>query len=233
MPKKKTKRKWVVAIISVVVLLLIGVGGVQFKMGYEQRSMNSLDTGEVLPGIYAIKTGYVNMFIIKVDSAYIAIDTGANANGVKQGLAQLGISSDDVAAVLLTHSHGDHTAALSLFDKAEVYAAKQELANQPVADGKVLTILGREIRVIATPGHAADSVCYLYDGSCLFAGDNLSLNGDTVGMFNSFFNKSDEQQEADIAKLAGLGGVEHIVTAHYGLAHNPVFTGHPVFPNAF
>jgi glyoxylase-like metal-dependent hydrolase (beta-lactamase superfamily II) len=224
MAKKKSKRKLVVIIIiCVVAALLIAAGGSLLKMNSEQKKMKPIDTGEFLPGIYAVKTGYVNMFLIKADAGYIAVDTGASENDVKQSLAQLGVSSDEVAAVLMTHTHGDHTAALKLFDKASIYGANQGVANKTVSDGDVLEVLGKEFRVIAATGHADDSVCYLYDGKYLFAGDNISLDGNKVGMFNSVFNKSDEQQKADIEKLAGLQGVEYIITAHYGFTDNYVF----------
>jgi glyoxylase-like metal-dependent hydrolase (beta-lactamase superfamily II) len=177
----------------------------------------------ILPGIYAVNTGFVNMFLIKTDDGYIAIDAGVNANTVEQGMAQLGILSDDVVAVLLTHTHGDHTAALKLFGKAVIYGGKQGPADKVLADGETIEILGKEIRIISTPGHSGDSVCYLFDGVYLFTGDNMSLNGGKVELFNSFYNSSDEQQKADIDKLSRLSGVEYIITAHYGFAADPVY----------
>ena len=69
---------------------------------------------------------------------------------------------------------------------------------------------------MSIPGHTADSVCYLIDDRHLFTGDTLRLHGDEVSLFNSLFNDSDEQQKADIKKLAELSGVQYIFTAHYG-----------------
>jgi hypothetical protein len=51
----------------------------------------------------------------------------------------------------------------------------------------------------------------------------MSLNDGKVGLFNSFYNKSDEQQKADIDKLSKLSGVEYVITAHYGFAADPVY----------
>jgi len=84
-------------------------------------------------------------------------------------------------------------------------------------------LMGKGFRVIATPGHANDSVCYLYDGKHLFSGDNFNLKDGKVGMFNSVYNKSDEQQERDIRKLSQLSGVEYVFTAHYGYTDSVVF----------
>ena len=222
--KRKPKRKLVVIVVVIALILAAAAAFIVFNMGAEQRKMNALETGEFLPGIFAINNGYVNMFLIKADAGYIAIDAGANAKSVEQGLAKLGISSGEVSAVLLTHTHGDHTAALAVFDNATVYGAKQTTGRHVLADGETIGILGKEIKVIAAPGHADDSVCYLVDGYVLFTGDNMSLDDNAAGLFNSVYNKSDEQQKQDIKKLSGVSGVEYIITAHYG------FTGSPVFP---
>jgi len=221
--KKRKKKRLLIVIICIVAVLLIVVGGFLLKMNSEQKNMAPLETGEFLPGIYAIDNGFVNMFLIKADTGYIAVDAGVDVNSVKEGLSRLGISGDDVGAVLLTHTHADHTAALKLFDKATVFSAKQDPAYNSVTDGLILEVLGKRVQVISATGHAGDSVCYLYDGKYLFAGDNMSLSGNNVGLFNSVYNRSDDQQREDIKKLAELSGVECIITAHYGMTDAPVF----------
>lgn len=223
MKKLKSKRKLFIIIAVIVIIVLAIGGGVVFKMVNEQKAMNALETGEVLPGIYAVNNGFVNCFFIQNGDTYIAIDTGSDAGEVEEGLRQLGIASNDVTAVLMTHTHGDHTAGLSVFDKATVYGMKPSVVDKLLSDGEIFTVDGKEIQCISTPGHADDSVCYLYDGKHLFVGDNMSLKDNKVGLFNSVYNKSDDQQRIDIAKLAGLNGIEYIITAHYGYTDNPVF----------
>ena len=221
--RKRSKRK-VITILSVAIaIIIVAAAGVYLKMRGEQQQMNALQTGEFMPGIYAINCGFVNMFLIESGGSYIAVDAGGSANAVEQGLSDLGISGDDVAYVLMTHTHGDHTAGIGLFDKAIVYGVNVSASTQIVSDGDTFTLNGKSIQVIATPGHADDSVCYLINGDTLFAGDNLSLKNGSVELFNSVFNKSDEQQKADIDRLAGLDGVRYIVTAHYGYTERPVF----------
>ena len=220
---KRLKRRIVILASIVIVALIVTAVGIFIKMGGEQRQMNAMQTGEFLPGIYAINCDFVNMFIIDCSGTYVAIDAGGNRGAVERGLAQLGIAGDDVAYVLMTHTHGDHTAALGLFGKAVVYGMDGRVASQAVSDGETFAINGKSFQVIGTPGHADDSVCYLMDGGYLFAGDNLSLANSNVGMFNSFYNKSDEQQKADIARLSGYSDVRYVITAHYGFAEKPVF----------
>ena len=223
MTGKKTKRK-IILIVSVIIVVLITVAvSILLKMSGELKQMNALQTGEFLPGIHAINCDFVNMFLMDCGGSYIAVDAGGDRRAVEQGLSQIGISSDSVAYVLMTHTHGDHTAGLDLFNNAVVYGVNESVAAHAVSDGDTLTLNGRSIQVIGTPGHADDSVCYLIDGQYLFAGDNLSLKDGKVGLFNSVYNNSDEQQKSDIAKLAKLDSIRYIITAHYGYAENPIF----------
>ena len=198
-------------------------GGYMMTMANELTEMSPIPTGEFLPGIYAVESGYVNCFLIRRGDKYIMIDAGMSVRQLEDGLATLGISADDVGAVLMTHTHGDHTAGLQLVDGVDVYGMNPDIANVELSDGETFEILGAEFMSIATPGHTYDSVSYLYDGRYLFSGDNLSLQANNVGLFVSVFNDSDAQQEADIAKLARLDGVEYIVTSHHGFTDNPIF----------
>lgn len=72
-----------------------------------------------------------------------------------------------IGVVLLTHSHADHTAAAHRLG-AEVILPRED--DEPRA----------KLRVLATPGHAVDHVCFLTaDGVC-FAGDLVLGLGSTI-----------------------------------------------------
>ena len=83
--------------------------------------------------------------------------------------AVLAASGDGVAGIALTHSHIDHS------EGAESLAARA--GGVPV----VLPSEGEEVgpfRAVATPGHAPDHVCLLFDGSRVcFAGDTVLGEG--------------------------------------------------------
>ena len=94
-----------------------------------------------------------------------------------------------VAVVLITHRHADHTAASVRFREltgAPVRAASPEYCHggDPLADGEILTAGGVDIRVVATPGHTSDSVCFHLpaDGPAgsVLTGDTILGRGTTV-----------------------------------------------------
>lgn len=227
MEKKKRKRRIIIiAAISVAALVAVIVGINVIMMLSESSKMNPLDTGDVIPGVYVIKDGFVNVYLLDAGGGkYVAIDAGTSASNVKKGLDMLGISGEDVIAVLLTHTHADHTGALNVFSNAAIYGNASNFSKISVtlSDGGKTEVAGFSVQCISTPGHSGDSVCYLIDGKYLFTGDTLSLNNDKVELFNSTFNSSDEQQRADIDKLSSIGGVSYIFTAHYGFTSRAVF----------
>jgi len=228
MPEKKKKKKVRrIIIIAVIAVVAVIVGGNLIVMTSQFSGMSPLETGEVTPGIYAIRDGYVNIYLIEAEAGkYVAVDAGMSASGIRNGLGSLGISSDDVIAVLLTHTHGDHIGALGVFGNAAVYAgegAKSGNITNLLSDGETLDVAGLSVQVISAPGHTDESVCYLINGIYLFTGDTLSLDGNKVGLFNSAFNQSDSVQAEDIKRLSKIDGIQYIFTAHYGYTNSAVF----------
>lgn len=88
-----------------------------------------------------------------------------------------------VAAVLLTHGHHDHSAGARRF--AELTGAPvraldpaHRLGEAGLAGGDVVAADGLELRVLATPGHTADSLSFVLPGA--ENGPTAILTGDTV-----------------------------------------------------
>lgn len=92
--------------------------------------------------------------------------------------------------VLLTHVHRGHINGIATIQKiydATIYCqdpAQAGFPARPVQEGRELSVAGFEFRVLETPGHSNDSVCYLYD-QLAFTGDTLTAGeiGDTSTAF--------------------------------------------------
>jgi glyoxylase-like metal-dependent hydrolase (beta-lactamase superfamily II) len=117
----------------------------------------------------------------------VVVDPGPDDEGHLRRVHAAAVAGDRrVATILLTHGHPDHSAGaarLAGLTGAPVRAADpaRRLGPEGLADGDVITAAGCELRVVATPGHSADSVCLLLaaDGA-LFTGDTVLGRGTTV-----------------------------------------------------
>lgn len=83
---------------------------------------------KILDGVYQISSGYVNSFIVDGDEGVCLVDTlvPKKEGVIEAGLKEIGRSLTDVAAILLTHSHSDHSgsaAAVKSVSNADVYAS--------------------------------------------------------------------------------------------------------------
>ncbi len=232
MIRDKEKKKypiWAKILLVIITLAIMAGAGYFLKSKYEQSIMRPINTQEIIPGIFAVRNDFVNFYLIQNGESYIAIDAGADSSKTVNELEKFGISPDKVNAVFLTHSHYDHTGALSLFNNATVYTGNSGLSDrfnmsfQTMSDGETVELSNLSIKCIYTPGHTSDSVCFLVDGKYLFVGDTLSLKDGKTGLFNSFYNRDDEEQKASIQALSKIEGVEYIFSAHYGFADGEVF----------
>jgi hydroxyacylglutathione hydrolase len=113
--------------------------------------------------------------------------------------------------ILLTHHHWDHIAGTDELKQKTgckvIGADKRRIPgiDLVVSDGQILPVGDRKVRVIATPGHTATSVCYYMEPS---AGNNNGIlwTGDTlfVGGCGRLL-ECDAQSMADsLQKLASL-----------------------------
>jgi glyoxylase-like metal-dependent hydrolase (beta-lactamase superfamily II) len=120
-------------------------------------------------------------------SAVVVIDPGPDDEPhLRRVLAEAAAGDRRIAGILLTHAHLDHSAGaarLAELSGAPIQAADPagRLGAEGMADGDVVTAAGCDLRVIATPGHSADSVSLLLpaDGA-LFTGDTVLGRGTTV-----------------------------------------------------
>ncbi|HEY5222147.1 MAG TPA: MBL fold metallo-hydrolase [Microbacteriaceae bacterium] len=131
-------------------------------------------------------TGTNSYVIAAPDSdTVVVVDPGPLDDGHLAALASAG----RVELILLTHRHRDHTEARDRFAAmtgAPVRAFDRALCigGEPLADREELWAAGTRIRVISTPGHTSDSVCFQlpYDGAAgaVLTGDTILGHGTTI-----------------------------------------------------
>jgi len=204
----KTVLKWVGA---VVLLLLLAVGAVW----YTAFGSNSpiADGVELVPGVETVKDGFVSIFIIDVAPGKVAlIDAGHDASGkaILAALGKRGLTPAAVAAIFLTHGHGDHTAACKQFPGAQVYAMEAEIptvgdaakVDHPLHDGDISDVGDIRVEAFATPGHTPGSAVYLARG-VLFFGDSAGASKEgKVMKAVSLFSKDTAGNIASLKSLA-------------------------------
>jgi glyoxylase-like metal-dependent hydrolase (beta-lactamase superfamily II) len=74
---------------------------------------------EIVPGVYGLGSEKVNWYLVEHEGRLTAVDAGlpAFATTLAADLAKIGKQIDDVDAVVLTHSDGDHTGLASTFQR--------------------------------------------------------------------------------------------------------------------
>ncbi|WP_336001714.1 MBL fold metallo-hydrolase [Halorientalis halophila] len=137
----------------------------------------------------------------------------------------------DLAAVVLTHQHGDHVAQLDAvldeFD-AECYAyADHDRRSVELEDGDQVLIGDEAFDVVYTPGHADDHVSLVSESS-LFSGD-VVVHDDGAFDYGSFgrTDMAGQSRERLIESIEDLldrlpEGVEHMYAGHGGTFHGDV-----------
>jgi hydroxyacylglutathione hydrolase len=130
--------------------------------------------------VFQIPVGPMQNFVYLVEDEgsreAIAIDSGWETQPVVKVASSEGMKVKYVAA---THGHFDHVKtmdqlAAELGAETVAFESSELSVKVKVRDGEVLKLGENGVRVVHTPGHTEDSVCY-YDGSDLFTGDTLFI----------------------------------------------------------
>ena len=74
-----------------------------------------MDTVLITPQIYQISLKIVNVFIIRIPTGLILIDTGPAGSKplIFDAIRQIGNQPDDIKHIVVTHSHHDHSGSLA------------------------------------------------------------------------------------------------------------------------
>ena len=96
----------------------------------------------------------------------LVIDPGADDAGHLEAIRAAAGERGGIGLVLLTHSHGDHAGGADRLDAEVVLPSGGESHGG--------------LRALATPGHAADHVCFLSEDGVCFSGDLVLGLGSTI-----------------------------------------------------
>jgi len=135
---------------------------------------------------------------------------------VHAALDHLGL---DLAAILVTHHHGDHVGGLdALRSRLEgpVYGPANEKIPTPylpLVEGQAIDVLGLHFKVLDVPGHTAGHIAYVQTDSVeqplLFCGDTLFSAG-----CGRLFEGTPAQMSASLAKFAALPADTQVCCTH-------------------
>ncbi len=183
--------------------LILAPSGASKMFGGEMRDA---------PGIHRVISAHSSAYLVPINAEkteFILIDAGMDvrARNIKHELGRIGhgLAETAIKAIFVTHGHRDHTAGLSAFPNAEIFASKEDaryIEGQVRADGPLGKVFGKlpeksrpqqgiitiengdkitigDYSVIAysVPGHTEGSMAYVI-GNNLFIGDAMFFNKD-------------------------------------------------------
>jgi glyoxylase-like metal-dependent hydrolase (beta-lactamase superfamily II) len=149
---------------------------------------------------------YTSVFLIKSDRGALLVDCGQSREAVDEyiipALRDEGYGISDIAALILTHRHGDHAGGLSrileLVPTLTVIAGEGEISPT--------------VRVYPIPGHTRDSIGVLCaDCRALITGDGVQ--GDGVGRYPMLVSDKAEYISS-LVKIIADERIEALIFSH-------------------
>ncbi|MDH2426713.1 MBL fold metallo-hydrolase [Sphaerisporangium sp. TRM90804] len=163
------------------------MSGLRIPIGGPDGSGTTCAVALLAPNPSAMTLDGTNTWVVAEpgSSSALVVDPGPDDEGHLRRVAGH-LAGRAVEAILLTHGHPDHSAGAKRFAelvRAPVRALdpRHVLGEEGLADGDVVTAGGVEVRVVGTPGHSFDSLCFWLPGdAALLTGDTVLGRGTTV-----------------------------------------------------
>ncbi|HSV38899.1 MAG TPA: MBL fold metallo-hydrolase [Nocardioidaceae bacterium] len=158
-----------------------------------------------------------NTWILREGARSVVVDPGPLGDGHLEAIRSL---AGDIAVVLLTHGHPDHSEGaveLASLVGCGVRALDPEfrLGSEGLHDGDVVAVDGVEVHVVGTPGHTSDSLSFvLPQDKAVLTGDTVLGRGTTVvahpdGKLGAYLSSLER-----LHALAEAHEIEHVWPGH-------------------
>lgn len=177
--------------------------------------------------ILAFKDNYIWMFIHDESRTAWVVDPG-DAEPVIATLKKYNL---DLAGVLITHHHPDHTGGLygllAHWKNIVIYGSHTsniKQINHPVKEGDEIVCGHFRFKVLEIPGHTLDHIAF-YNDQVLFSGDTLFSMG-----CGRVFEGTPNQMHHSLEKLKQLSDAVKVFCGHEYTLANLLFAQH-VDPN--
>ncbi|MFO8076134.1 MAG: MBL fold metallo-hydrolase [Egibacteraceae bacterium] len=175
------------------------------------RDVDDVTTLVLAPNASPMTLDGTNTYLVGAPGSgeVVCIDPGPDDPAHRETIeAALAARDAEVVAVLLTHHHHDHADAVTFGKVWRVPVAAADpsfvpAADERLTDGQRLEQGGAPLRVVATPGHSSDHVCFhVEDTDAVITGDHVLGRGTSVVAWPDGDVRS---YVASLERLADLG----------------------------
>ena len=153
--------------------------------GWAGGSFGNIGRCVLAPNANMMTLDGTNTWVLREPDARrsIVVDPGPSILSHLDAIAE---AAGEVAIVLLTHHHADHSEAAREFAErmgcgVRALDPAHRLGSEGLGDGDVVAVDGLEVHVVATPGHTADSLSFVLPAErAVLTGDTVLGRGTTV-----------------------------------------------------
>jgi glyoxylase-like metal-dependent hydrolase (beta-lactamase superfamily II) len=142
----------------------------------------------------------------------VVVDPGP---AIEEHLDAVAAQAEEVAVVLLTHGHLDHSEAARAFAErmgcgVRALDPQHRLGTEGLDDGDVVEVDGLELHVVGTPGHTSDSLSFVLPAErAVLTGDTVLGRGTTVvahpdGRLGAYLGSLDRLRDLAEAQEVGV-----------------------------
>lgn len=157
-------------------------------------------------------------------STSVVVDPGPL---IEQHLAAVLEIAGDVELTLVTHHHEDHTEAVERFREltnapTRAFAAEHTYDAEVLSDGELINAAGLQLKIVATPGHTADSMCIVVlDDRAILTGDTVLGKGTSIIAYPDGHLGSYLDSLQSLRDIVARENIEWLLPAHGPVINEP------------